>query len=160
MYRLFRGYEEAVRRSVAIANRCRFSLDELTYDYPDEPYAPYATPQEALIAHTWEGAAHEYPKGVPDKVKAQIEYELKLIEETRFFFAGVWAAWMFFAAGDAVAQLRWGLPAAVMLLMAVMIKMAIWPTVQTNRILRELKLIQLQLARRTGQAETPETTAD
>jgi hypothetical protein len=82
------------------------------------------------------------------------------VVQTLFFFAGVWAAWMFFAAGDVVTQLRWGLPAAVILLMAVMIKMAVWPTLQTNRIIRELKLIQLQLARRTGQAETPETTVD
>jgi error-prone DNA polymerase len=81
MMRLFRGYDEAVRRSVAIAARCRFSLDELTYEYPDEPCAPFATPQEALIAHTWEGAAREYPHGLPDKVRAQIEHELKLIEE-------------------------------------------------------------------------------
>jgi hypothetical protein len=67
---------------------------------------------------------------------------------------------MFFAAGDPVTQLRWGLPAAVLLLMAVMIKMAIWPAVQTNRILRELKLVQLQLARRTGQADTPEKAVE
>lgn len=83
-----------------------------------------------------------------------------IVVQTLLFVAGVWAAWSFFAAEDAVSQLRWGLPAAVLLLMAVMIKMAVWPTVQTNRILRELKLIQLQLARRTSQAETPETTVD
>lgn len=80
--------------------------------------------------------------------------------QTLFFLAGVWAAWMFFAAGDPVTQLRWGLPAAVLLLMAVMIKMAVWPAVQTNRILRELKLIQLQLARRTGQADSSGRTVE
>jgi hypothetical protein len=83
-----------------------------------------------------------------------------IVAQTLIFFAGVWTAWMFFAAGDAVTQLRWGLPAAVLLLMAVMLKMAVWPTIQTNRVLRELKLIQLQLARKTGQAETRETTVD
>ena len=81
MMRLFRGYEQAVTRSAAIAARCTFSLDELTYEYPDEPCAPFANPQKALVAHTWEGAAKHYPHGVPDKVKAQIEYELKLIAE-------------------------------------------------------------------------------
>lgn len=78
-----------------------------------------------------------------------------IVVQTIFFLAGVWAAWVFFAAGDPVTQLRWGLPAAVLLLIAVMIKMALWPAVQANRVLRELKLIELQLARRAGQADTP-----
>jgi error-prone DNA polymerase len=81
MMRLFRGFDEAVRRSVALAARCRFSLDELTYEYPDELCEPFATAQEALIAHAWEGAAREYPQGLPEKVRAQIEYELGLIAE-------------------------------------------------------------------------------
>lgn len=75
---------------------------------------------------------------------------------TVFFVAGVWAAWMFFAAEDAVTQLRWGLPAAVLLLASLMLKMAVWPTLQANRMLRELKLIEFQLARRAaGQTNTP-----
>jgi error-prone DNA polymerase len=79
--RLYRGDEDAVARTIEIAGRCRFSLDELRYDYPDEPYEPYASPQEALIAHVREGAAKHYPDGLPDKVKAQIEHELQLIEQ-------------------------------------------------------------------------------
>jgi hypothetical protein len=77
-----------------------------------------------------------------------------IVVMTLLFVAGVWAAWMFFGADDPVTQLRWGLPAAVLLLMSVMIKMAVWPTVQVNRVLRELKLIELQLARGPGQADT------
>src|SRR5215469_12492597 len=79
--RLYRGYEDAVARTLDIAARCRFSLDELRYDYPDEPYEPFASPQEALIAHTWEGAARHYPEGVPDKIRVQIAHELELIEK-------------------------------------------------------------------------------
>ena len=37
MARLFRGHEDAVARSIEIVERCRFSLDELRYEYPDEP---------------------------------------------------------------------------------------------------------------------------
>ncbi len=70
-----------------------------------------------------------------------------MVWQTVFFLAGVWTAWMFFLAADPVTQLRWGLPAAVLLIMALMLKMMVWPSVQTNRLLRELKLIQLQLAR-------------
>ncbi|HEY7644890.1 MAG TPA: PHP domain-containing protein, partial [Hyphomicrobiales bacterium] len=79
MLRLFRGQEDAVARSVEIAHRCCFSLDELTYEYPDEPYDPFGSPQEALIAHTWQGAARHYPDGVPERIKNQIEHELELI---------------------------------------------------------------------------------
>jgi hypothetical protein len=74
--------------------------------------------------------------------------------QTILFLTGAWAAWMFFAAGDPVTQLRWGLPAAVLLLVAGMIKMSLWPAVQTNRVLRELKMIQLQLARTGSHADT------
>jgi error-prone DNA polymerase len=79
--RLYRGYEAAVERSLSIASRCRFSLDELRYEYPDEPCEPYASPQEALAALTWNGAADRYPGGVTEKVRAQIVHELALIDK-------------------------------------------------------------------------------
>ena len=80
--------------------------------------------------------------------------------QTVIFLAGLWAAWMFFAAGDPVTQLRWGLAAAVLLLMAIMLKMMVWPSFQANRILRELKLIQLQLVRSASQADASGKMAD
>jgi hypothetical protein len=36
--------------------------------------------QDRLEALTWEGAKRRYPKGLPDKVAAQIRHELNLIE--------------------------------------------------------------------------------
>jgi error-prone DNA polymerase len=80
MYRLFPRYPEALARSVAIADACRFSLDELAYQYPDEVSEPGKTPQETLEALTWEGAARRYPDGLPDKVQATLRHELGLIE--------------------------------------------------------------------------------
>jgi hypothetical protein len=67
--------------------------------------------------------------------------------QTLAFVAGVYAAWMFFEAVDVVSQLRWGLPAAVLLILATMIKMALLPEIHANRLMRELKRIELQLAR-------------
>ena len=64
------------------------------------------------------------------------------------FIAGVWAAWHFFNADDAVTQLRWGLPSAVLLIMAAILKMALLPRIDTNVVIRELKRIELQIARR------------
>lgn len=72
---------------------------------------------------------------------------LMMVIQTLLFIAGVWAAWMFFEAGDPVTQLRWGLPAAVLLLMSLMIKLAVAPAIHHNRLMRELKRIELQIAR-------------
>ena len=63
------------------------------------------------------------------------------------FVAGAYAAWMFFEATDTVTQLRWGLPSAVLLILSTMIKMSMWPEIHANRLMRELKRIELQLAR-------------
>ncbi len=60
MVRLFRGHEEAVARSLDIAGRCRFSLDELRYEYPDETAADGRTPQQRLADLAWAGAAERF----------------------------------------------------------------------------------------------------
>jgi hypothetical protein len=67
--------------------------------------------------------------------------------QTLLFLAGAWAAWHFFQASEPVAQLRWGLPAAVLLIVATVMKMALLPRMESNRLMRELKRIELQLAR-------------
>jgi error-prone DNA polymerase len=80
MHRLFARYPDALRRAVEITERCRFSLDELSYQYPREAALPGLTPQQALERLTWEGAADRYPDGLPDKVRASLKHELTLIE--------------------------------------------------------------------------------
>ena len=84
MARLFRGHEDAVARSLEIVELCRFSLDELRYEYPDEPVPPERTPQQHLEALTREGAAARYPDGVPEKVTRAIRHELALIAELNY----------------------------------------------------------------------------
>jgi hypothetical protein len=70
-----------------------------------------------------------------------------MVAQAVLFIAGVIAAWSFFQADDAVSQLRWGLPAAVLLILATMIKMALIPRMESNRVLREVKRVELQVAR-------------
>lgn len=77
--RVFKGYEDAVVRTVEIAAECKFSLDELKYEYPKEPAGESATPQEELERLTWLGAKRRYPDGITVKVKKTIEHELALI---------------------------------------------------------------------------------
>ena len=84
MARLFARYPEALARTLEIADRCRFSLDELAYQYPEENTLPGLTAQQALEQLTWEGAAERYPEGLPDKVRATLNHELRLIEKLQY----------------------------------------------------------------------------
>ncbi len=84
MARLFSRYPEALARTIEIAERCRFSLNELAYQYPDEAMIPGMTPQQTLEKLTWEGAAQHYPEGVTDKVVETLRHELRLIETLKY----------------------------------------------------------------------------
>jgi error-prone DNA polymerase len=92
MIELFAGFPEAVARTLEVADRCTFLLDELRYEYPEELCPAGTTPNDHLAQLTWEGACHRYPQGVPDKVRQQIEHELALIAELRYeaYFLTVW----------------------------------------------------------------------
>ncbi|RFB76624.1 error-prone DNA polymerase [Methylovirgula sp. 4M-Z18] len=81
MHRLFARYPEALARTIEIADRCRFSLAELAYQYPDEKSHPDLSPQDALAKMTWEGAAERYPEGLPERVHGILTHELNLIEQ-------------------------------------------------------------------------------
>ena len=72
-----------------------------------------------------------------------------LVAQTVMFVAGAWAAWNFFQADDPVLQLRWGLPAAVLLVTSLIVKLAVAPPIYHNRVMRELKRIELQIARQS-----------
>ena len=84
MARLFKGHEAALARTLQIMEACRFSLDELVYEYPDEPVPAGVTPQVHLANLTWEGAAWRFPDGLPDKIRGLIEKELALINDLCF----------------------------------------------------------------------------
>jgi error-prone DNA polymerase len=81
MARLFRRWPDALARTLEIAERCTFSLDELKYEYPDEVTGTGRTPQEELERLTWIGVRERYPGGVPERVAATLRHELALIAE-------------------------------------------------------------------------------
>ncbi|MDE0416186.1 MAG: error-prone DNA polymerase [bacterium] len=81
MARLFRDHEEAVARSLEAVSLCSFSLDEIAYEYPDEPVPPGSSPQRHLEALVRKGAVRCYPDGIPEKVCAALRHELELIDE-------------------------------------------------------------------------------
>ena len=77
----FASLPEAVERSAEIAAMCRFSLDELRYEYPDAAVPAGRSPQKHLAHLAWAGAAKRYSDGIPDAVRRLIEHELALIGE-------------------------------------------------------------------------------
>jgi error-prone DNA polymerase len=84
MARLFAGHEDALARTVEIARSCTFSLDELKYEYPDEPVPQGKTAQSHLEDLTAEGAHWRFPGGIPDKVRDTLSKELALIAELNY----------------------------------------------------------------------------
>src|SRR5688572_19950091 len=64
-----------------IAGRCRFSLDELRYEYPEEVVPPDTTPAAHLRRLVEAGARERWPGGTPAAVAELIERELSLIAE-------------------------------------------------------------------------------
>ena len=84
MARLFAGHEDAVARTQEIVAACRFSLRDLSYDYPEEPVPAGMTPQQHLEDLTWRGAAWRYADGVPEKVTAALKHELSLIDQLNY----------------------------------------------------------------------------
>ncbi len=88
----FAGAPDAIRRTVEVADRSTFSLDELRYEYPEELAPRGETPIGYLTRLTWAGARKRYPNGIPEKVRRLLEHELRLIEELRYeaYFLTVW----------------------------------------------------------------------
>jgi hypothetical protein len=69
-----------------------------------------------------------------------------VIVQATLFVGGLWAGWRFFEAETALSALHWGLPAAVLVLSALVLKLGMMPELQANRLMRELKRQQLQAA--------------
>src|SRR5579884_3756310 len=81
---LFSAWPQALEATLEIADFCRFSLDELRYEYPEEIAEPGLSPFEDLVKRTWAGAKNRYPQGIPENVKRQLEHEFKLIQEREY----------------------------------------------------------------------------
>jgi error-prone DNA polymerase len=84
MERRFASYPDAVQASAEIAERCIFSLRELSYQYPDEIVMSGRSPQDALARLTREALAALFPQGVPDRYAALLEHELKLVAQFEY----------------------------------------------------------------------------
>jgi error-prone DNA polymerase len=84
MERLFPRYPEALRRTMEIVDQCKFSLEELTYQYPEEATVPGKTAQQSLEHYVWECVPDRYPEGMPPEVLATVRHELDLIQTMKY----------------------------------------------------------------------------
>lgn len=75
---------DLLARTVELAERCQFSLDELRYEYPSELVPPGQTLAAHLRSLTEAGMTQRWPDGVPSKVAQLIEHELTLIDELNY----------------------------------------------------------------------------
>jgi error-prone DNA polymerase len=92
MHELFADAPDAVARTLEVAERCRFSLDELRYEYPEELAPAGCRAIDYLKELAWKGARKRYPAGIPEKVQGLLHHELSLIEELHYeaYFLTVW----------------------------------------------------------------------
>jgi error-prone DNA polymerase len=84
MERRFRAFPDAVRASADIAERCTFSLRELSYQYPDEIVMSGRTPQKALERMTWMALNGKFAGRPPRRYRKLLTHELKLVAKWRY----------------------------------------------------------------------------
>jgi error-prone DNA polymerase len=84
MIRLFRDVPEAIAETMRFAGRIVFSLDQLKYQYPDEPVPPGKTAQQHLEDLTWAGADQYFPQGIDSALRVTLRKELDLIAELKY----------------------------------------------------------------------------
>ena len=63
------------------------------------------------------------------------------------FFGGTYLAWRFFQAEEVIIALRYGLGALLLFVMAAVMKIGMGVMIESNRVVREIKRLELQVAR-------------
>jgi error-prone DNA polymerase len=91
MAQTFADIPEAINNTVELSGRLQFSLERLGYEFPRYPTPADETMDSFLYARTWEGARRRY-QPISDRVRNQLERELKLIEKLGLagYFLIVW----------------------------------------------------------------------
>ena len=84
MARLFRELPDAISETMRFAGRINFSLDQLKYQYPDEPVPPGKTAQAHLEDLTWQGVERYFGGDINDTLRATLRKELALIAELNY----------------------------------------------------------------------------
>ena len=81
MAKRFHDRPEWIRATRAVAERCRFRLEDLEYRFPEYPVPPGETQGGYLRILTLRGARDRYGSPLPHRVRRQLEHELQIIEK-------------------------------------------------------------------------------
>ena len=73
-----------LEETLRIARQCKFSLDELRYEYPQELVPAEYTAHGWLRELTEKGIRERWPEGASPKVRNIVEHELMLIKELHY----------------------------------------------------------------------------
>ncbi len=106
--RLFADDPAAFERTLEIAERCSFSLNEIRYRYPSEQLPDGTTSAERLRRLTFVGAQSRYGNEIPKNVVGQLEKELDIIEALDYpgYFLTMWEIVEFCRANGILCQGR------------------------------------------------------
>lgn len=110
--------------------------------------------EEALSEEDRAIMAETSQRGVFEELFGQLSGRNAWIKWISYLYIAVfvvlffWATWNFFAATDALVALRWGIGAVVAVLFVTVLKLYLFTEMQTDRIMRELKRVELMLAAR------------
>ena len=84
MARLFRDHPQALAETQTLLDRIDFSLDELSYHYPEEPVPEGWTPQGWLEHLAWSAAHARHGDSLPERLRSKVEEELRLIKKMEY----------------------------------------------------------------------------
>ncbi|MEJ5217460.1 DUF6768 family protein [Cognatishimia sp. D5M38] len=70
-----------------------------------------------------------------------------MIVQIALFAVGLYCAVQFFGATEAILAVKWGVSGGVLILMATQLKLSLMPQLQADRVIREVKRLQLIMAR-------------
>jgi error-prone DNA polymerase len=108
MGKLFADLPGAIENTGILADRLRFSLENLGYEFPKYPLPPEESPDSFLRKQTMIGARERYGEALDEKVRAQLNHELKVIEKLGFagYFLIAWDLVQFCRANNVMIQGR------------------------------------------------------
>jgi hypothetical protein len=73
-----------------------------------------------------------------------------MVVQTVMFILGAWCAIRFFQATEVLPAVKWGLSGTVLWIMGINLKLSLMPQMQADRVIRQLRRVELLLVSRNG----------
>lgn len=96
------------------------------------------------------------PAMVAESFRSKNRWLVWVVWVSIFIFTAIagWAAYRFFTAETIDAKMEWGLIVALAMLSVVMLEQWYWMELQKNTVVREVKRVELQIARLAGRLDS------